>query len=565
MKKILMIVFCVSLIMGCQNNKESGNASSTNNVKQITDGIFMGEASSYNGEIIVEIEVNNGVLEKINLVKNDDTEAITSRAFPIVEENIIKYQNPNVDFVSSATFSSNAYKMAIKNAMEEAGFDVSSTPDLEIIKYEDTNATLVIVGGGPSGLTAAIEAKENGVENIILIEKEDILGGNGKFDEFFFDFPNTQAQKDAGISDSKEEYKELLKSYEGFETEEMLQKRVDEVWEFDKWLREHEIEANYVENDRNHTHSDSEEIGAYTQDRLESLAKELEIDIRTSTKMTDLIMDGNKVTGIECEYNGQPYKIMADRILVATGGFSSNKDLVKKYIPQASEYISSNTIGQTGDMIEIALKHDIMLSNMDVPQLFNLVITPTRYQFEAKTYGAIIVNKNGERFVNEQDYYSFEFGDAILAQEGGVGYFIYDNEKLNERTDGMGMGDYNKSSSLEELAEKLDINYENLISSIEEYQEIAAGKKEDKFGIEIDGMNVISLDSEYYYGAKIVPSIHMTYGGVQTDTKMRVLNNSGDIVENLYASGEVTASTGIYLESLVFGRLAGQEIAESLK
>lgn len=559
MKKFLASFFVVGMLAGCSPQSPAAKPK---------DGMWKGEAEGYNGRIAVEVKVEEGAVKDIVIDEINDTDAIVSRAVPILKERILAEQTPLVDSVSSATYTSFGIKKAVGKALNEAGFNfeevtlqtVSSQADDSV--YEDLNTTLVIAGGGPSGLTAAIEAKENGVEDIIIVEKLDILSGNGKFDEFFFDFPNTKAQKELGIEEDKESFKAELEEMGLIDSPAMLQKRVDEVFTFDAWLRKHGIEANTIDKDRSHMADETTLIGDYAQTILENHVKELGITVKTNTRMTDLLMENNKVTGIQVETNGHLYKISADRVLIATGGFCSNPELVQKYLPEVSHFISSNAIGATGDMVKIAEERGISLKHMDEVQLFNLVIPGTRYQLEAKSHGSIIVNKNGQRFVDENSYYDKEFGDAVLAQEGGVGYMIYPQEKVDERE--VGLGTYNKSDTLEELAGKLGINYENLVKSIEEFNEIADGKKEDPFGSDVQ-QPVIHLDSSAYYGTPIIPSVHMTYGGLEVDEHARVYDTEGNVIENLYAAGEVTATNGIYLESMVFGKAAGSEIAQSLK
>ncbi|MGE9994874.1 FAD-binding protein [Peptoniphilaceae bacterium SGI.137] len=567
-KAVLILLSSLLVLSACSNGKNKTDKPAASESKQevhenIKDGTYQGKAPSYNGVTEAEIVVKDKKLAEIHLLHTDDTESITSRAFPIVEKRILEGQTPNVDHVTSATYSSEGYMKAIGKAMKKAGFDIEKKYTPQDVKMEDTTAQLVVVGSGPSGMIAAIEAKEQGVNNIILIEKEDILGGNGKFDEFFFDFPNTQAQKDAGIEDNKEEYAELVRS-SSFEDKAFVDKRIDEAWNFDAWLRKHGIEANYVENKRDTAHSSSELIGPYLISKLEGLLHELNIDVRPANKMVDLKIENNVAKAVTVEHNGQKYNITADRILIATGGFSSNPDLVSKYIPEATGLISSNTIGQTGDFINIALDNNIQLGHMNERILFNRVIPGTRYQLEARTPGSLIVNKNGERFFNEEDTYSVEFVNKVLEQEGKKAYYIYDDEKLHEREGGMGMGEYNKSSSLKELTEKLGLNYDNVVKSIEHLNAVSRGEETDPLGNNDIGDKVISLDSKFYYGTPIVPSIHMTLGGLIVDPQMRVLNNDGQAVENLYAAGEVTATSGIFLEAHVMGRLAGEEIAKSL-
>ncbi len=171
-----------------------------------------------------------------------------------------------------------------------------------------------------------------------------------------------------------------------------------------------------------------------------------------------------------------------------------------------------------------------------------------------------MVNSDGQRFDDESTYFWVDFGDAVLAQDGA--YFIYDQEVLDVKLTGFGA--FNKSDSLEELADKLGVNYDNLVASITDYNKMAAQEMENPYS-DTTPERVISLDSSAYYGVKFTPALHMTYGGVVVNEMNQIINNSGEVVEGLYASGEVTATFNKYLESISYDIRAAQEIANSLK
>ena len=586
MKKIIALLLVVSLVLfGCSANTNVENPENAQEVNEpieqevnepeenvLSDGNYIATADGYGGELEVELIVKDGLMREVNLIKHDESSPVITRALPLIQERILEAQTPVVDSITGATFSSFAIKSAVAKAAKEAGVDFGEVamkaPDFEepTKELENDSTNFLIVGGGPAGLAAAISAKENGVEDIIVIEKLDILSGNGKFDMMFFNFANTKAQKELGIEDSAEALYEDLLAGKHFETNEKIWSRAQGVAQMDEWLRGMDIQLNYIDSGRNHFAESDAYAGEEVQDGLEARVKELDIDVRTGTKALDLIMDENKVVGVKVQKGDGTYDIMASSVLIATGGFCNNKDLLEEYIPEAVKFNTSNQIGATGDMIPVAIDHNLKLGNMDQNVMFGLAIPIHRDLTGAKTPGAVVVNKNGERFVNEQSTYGFDFANKVYEQEDHQAYYIYD-QKLFDSTYRLQkhnkLGLHYKTDTLEELANELGINAENLVKSVEQFNAAARGEIADPFAEKAFDIE-FSMDGPFY-GTVFEPVIHMTRGGIVTDEFTQVLNDDGEIVEGLYAAGEVTATQGIYLDAIVFGRLAGEKVAENLQ
>jgi len=557
--KLLSLVLAASMVfaVGCSSNEAKS-------------GTFSAKANGYGGELTVEVDTEGETIKDIRLVADHESSPVIKRAFPVIKERIIEAQSPVVDSVSGATFSSFAVKSAVAEAMKEAGkeFDkitmTTQGPAVEKKELEEVKTQLVVVGGGPAGLSAAIEAKENGVKDVILVEKLDILSGNGKFDMNFFDMINSEAQLANGNETTVEEFvNEMKKS--AWDTEERLYAQAEGANEVDAWLRGMGIELNHNYGATGHMAEADAYAGEEVQDGLEAKVKELEVDVRTGTKGLDLIMEDGKAIGVKVETKEGTYDIKADAVIVATGGFSHNKELLAKYAPGDENLATSNQMGATGDFVPVFEKHDIAMDKMDKLSIFKTIISGRR-DLTGAGDGFIFVNKNGERFVDETKS-GMDMGNAILEQEGGKAYYIYDQKlydsayRLKKHND---LGYHFKADTLEELAEKLGVNAENLVASIETYNKAIDGEMADPFREkQFDADKKFNTEGPFY-GVQVESAIHMTKGGVVADEKAQVLNTDGEVVEGLYAAGEVANTSGAYSASVIFGRVSGEEAAKHI-
>ena len=552
MKKIICLVTMASLLLaGCSTTNKGAKTS-------------QGTGHGYGGEIKVELSTEDGKITNINVVSNHETSVVYDRALPILTERIIEAQSPVVDSVSGATFTSFGVKKAVAEAMKEAGigeyeisFDTQG-PAVEKKDLEEVKTQLVVVGGGPAGLSAAIEAKQNGVEEVIVIEKLDILSGNGKFDMNFYDLINSEAQKANGIEDSAEALVADLRAEGAWDTDERLMAQAEGEMELDQWLRAMGINLNYNYGGRGHMAEADAYAGEHIQAKMEEKVNELGIDVRTGTKGLDLIMENGKATGVKVECKEGTYDIKAEAVIMATGGFSNNKELLAKYAPGTERLETSNQMGTTGDFIPVFEANDIKLEKMDNIRIFPNIISGRRDLTGGGS--TIYVNKNGERFIDETKG-GLTLGNAVLDQEGGA-FYIYDQdlyEKSYRLQKHNNLGYHVQADTLEELAEKLGINAENLVKTVETANKAVDGEIADPFREKALGDKI---DKGPYYGVKFEAGVHMTKGGVAANEKAEVLNNDDQVIEGLYAAGEVANSSAAYSASVVFGRISGEEAAK---
>lgn len=528
-----------------------------------------GTGDGFSGKIKVDVVTNGEKIEDIKVVSNSETSHIISRAFPILKERILKAQSPIVDSVSGASYTSFGVKKAVAEALKANGKDFgrirfnTKAPEQPVADLEAVNTDLVIIGGGPAGLAAAISAREAGLKNIILIEKLDILSGNGKYDMNFYDLINSEAQKANGINDSVEAL--IADNSNPLDTPERIRAQAEGAFVLDKWLRSFGVKLNYNYGKRGHMAESNAYAGAHIQDGMEKKVKELGIDVCTGTKGLDLIMKDGKAVGVKVQNKNNFYDINAKAVILATGGFSANKELLKKYVPGSEVFQTSNQLGATGDFIPVFEKNNIKTANLEVLNIFPFIIRQTR-DLTGGGDGFILVNKEGKRFTSESITYATRFSTAqkILAQPDSAAFYIYDQKlydssyRLQKHT---AQGLHVKANTLDELAEKLGIDKDNLKATVKEFNMAVRGEIKDPFREKLTKKEFMSEGP--YYGVQVESAVHMTRGGVVADEKTQVYYENGNVVKGLYAAGEVANSnSGAYSAAVIFGRIAGEEAAK---
>ena len=538
----------------------------------MTGSVAMAETYSatgngYHGEMTVNVTIEDGKITDVELGDNHETNVVIDRAFPVIRERILEANTADVDSVTAATFSSYAIKTAVADAMQQAGLEA---PKVAMQNAEKTateraaeSCDIVIVGGGPAGLAAAVSAKQtNADKNVILVEKLDILSGNGKFDMNFFDMINTEAQKAAGNDEWVGEAglaKFLEEKSSNGESAERIQVWANEEYNLDAWLRAMGVELNYNYGGTNHMAEDNQYSGEVIQAGLEKAAAELGVDVRTGTKGVDLVMEDGACKGVIVTNNaGETYTINAASTIITTGGFCSNKELLAEYAPGYEVFNTSNQMGTTGDFVKIFEQNGFKMENMGKMSFFSNLIVPYRdltggadMNLLANNEGALLPNKSG-----------MDRGTMIQEQPNGAAYYITDKTgyySFYRIRKHVGLGYYAEGATLEELAEKLSINAEGLKASVEQYNADAAAGAENA---QIAAVPKRALDAEGpYYGVRVEAANHMTKGGVVCNENAQVLNADDTVVPGLYAAGEVTWQGGGYSESVCFGKVAGAQAA----
>jgi len=594
LKKFLVFFLVITMVVGLAGCNKTEKVDTNESTTSIKDGVYEGVGTGKGGEIKVEVTIADDTITAIKVVSHNETPGFDT-AMETLTESIISKNSLEVDGVSGCTFTSNGFIEAVTKALTAAGATPEMLKKIDVtsssgVKEEVTEThDIVVIGAGGAGLSAAIEAKAAGAD-VIVLEKMPMAGGNTLISGAEYAAPNNWLQKEEGIEDSIELHiEDTLKGGDNKANEELVRVLAENALAGAEWLRD---EVGVVWEDELMFfggHSVKRSLvpaGASGREIISkqlAKAEEMNIPVLLNTKATALITDENgKVIGVEAEGENKNYTFNTNKaVIIASGGFGSNVEMRVKYNPDIDETIlSTNSTGSTGDGIIMAEKIGASLVGMEYIQTYPICdpLTGTLlYYDDARLYGhTIIVNKEGKRFVEElgrRDVMSM----AIKAQTGHVCYELLDQKgfeasKLQENhgpeLDYLYKNDLLvKADTIKEAADFFGIDAVELQKTVDKYNGYVADGKDPEF-------NKRSLPSTVevgpFYILKATPAVHHTMGGIKINTNAQVLDTEGNVIEGLYAAGEVTGGiqganrlgSNALADITVFGRIAGQNAAK---
>lgn len=548
-------------------------------------GTYNGKATGYGSDIEVAVDIENGVITDIKTTENE-TKAVGSQALDKMRERVITFNSIDVDRVSGATISSAAFLSAIDEALQTAGIDADklAKEDLKDEKKDSYDTSVVVVGAGGAGLSTAIELAQKGVD-VMIVEKAGITGGNTAYASAGMNAAETRLQKEENVPDTVDLFvKDTMEGGKNLNNPDLVNILASESSDAIDWLEENGVIFKQLKfsggQSEMRTHAPLNDegksipVGSYLVDKLTQKANELGIEIVYDAKVNEVIMEDGKAKGVKAETKDGSITVNADAVVIASGGFGGNMDLITHYNPDLEGYVSTNAKSIEGDAI--GFLEEIGANFIDMDQI---QIHPTVYQKNGSLIseglrgeGAILVNSKGERFYNELETRD-NVSAAILDQDGKNAWLIVDQgmydqsatiQKYAEK------GYLEEASDMKALAELIGCDEETIAKNIEGWNEIVKNNQDPDFGRE--GMDTVTSDLSKapYYAVQIAPGIHHTMGGVEVNTKSEVIDKDGNPIPGLYAAGEVTGGVhganrlggNAITDIVVFGRNAAKNASE---
>ncbi len=577
MKRTLSLLLAFVMVLGLAacggNTAQETTAAATAASEEAgiyTPGTYTGTAAGKNGDVKVEVTFSANAIDSVKVVEHSETAGISDGAIENIPAAIVENQSLAVDTVSGATITSDAILKAVADAVAQAGGDVEALKNAAAPAGEkeakELSADVIVVGGGGAGMAAATRLAQLG-KSVILVEKSGFLGGAISVSGGNQVVMGSQLQIDNGVADDSVE--SMVADFEANgankNNKEILTLFAENVGATTDWLvascgitfEEGLHQLGEYSHNRELAYTGG---GAGFAEAMRKAVEEAGVQVLLNTKAESLIADNGTVTGVKAASSGADYTLTAGDVVLATGGYGANKDMLTDEMKSALYYGPASS---TGEGIQMAQAVGAQTANMEYGKRYPNGIEVSEGMAKSTiagnivgwTMSAILVNKDGNRVVNEKAS-NRTILEEELKQEGGELYLLLDAEtfeawKAKLAPAGISDADIEKyleangtttpvfahGETLEEAAAAAGINADNLKATVEKYNGFVAKGSDDDFGRAATYLTKTIGEGPYYI-VEQKPRFATTMGGLVINTSMQVLNEAGEPISGLYAAGE---------------------------
>ncbi|MCK8350835.1 flavocytochrome c [Erwinia amylovora] len=539
-------------------------------------GVYQEKVEAEALKLHINVTLDTDRITDISLIPDAELDVDFTTTFESLRSRMLVANSPYVDAITGATTQSEALKKAVSRAL--------TTSSKEHVIEEGGNPQapqhydVVVVGSGGGGLAAAIQASEEGAK-VLVVEKMPTIGGNTIKASVGMNAAETRYQKQKGIQDSKALFfDETLKGGKSKNNQQLLRHLVDLAPEAIEWLARHDIELNDItitggmSIDRTHRPADRSAVGSFLISGLVKYINQRNIEVLLETSVDEILFEDGRVTGVKVvdEYNDSRI-FYAKSVIVATGGFSANREMVANYRPELDGFVTTNHKGATGSGIAMLQHIGAATVDMGEIQIHPTVEQTTSYLVSESIRGggAILVSQAGQRFLNEMETRD-KVSAQIIALPEKSAWIIFDDQvrQNNQAADEyIAKGFVVSAPTAYELAVKLNMDQETLQSTLARYNRFVGQQRDDDFGRQTALRH--PLRQGPFFAIRIAPGVHHTMGGVTIDSDTAVLDTHKQPIKGAWAAGEVVG--GIHganriggnavADIIIFGILAGRNAA----
>lgn len=590
--KFTALLLCGVLALSltaCGANDKPAPTSDANAKPSYTAGTYTGTANGMKGEISVDVTVSADAITDITVTSHQETYGIgyglETSPVEVLPKQIVETQSLGVDNITGATITTAAIKNAVASAVTEAGGDAEALKNVPVEKNPEDltlDADVVIAGAGAAGLAAGVEAARAGAK-VIILEKQGVTGGATTRSGGKLLAAGTKWQTKQGYEDTPQAMFDYMKTMAGAEqlNDEMLKAFCDDSVENMTWMEDmgvmiYDVEAIHQSLTPWRVHNTTNAAGHHgggmtdgfggnitvpmTEEYLKNNG-EIYYNTTAETILTDA--DGAIIGLSGTQADGSKITVNAKNVIIATGGYAANKEMMARYADTTEGFVTSVPVGNVGDGLTMAKEVNA--------QIYDAPATQTVYLDFNSGVGineeaGLIVNAEGKRVANEYTY-QYHVADAIAKSGSGYGWYIATaNDPAPTVQYAMTLDKTLKANSIEELAKLMEVDPAELQATVDRYNELCAAGNDEDFNKPADHM--IAVEGETYFALKLRPNVTVTFGGLVTDVQAQVLDAENNPIPGLYAAGEV-AFTGLFGDeypccgmaiggAVYFGRIAGQ-------
>lgn len=574
LKKPFSYFLIASLLSGCAKQPVNSVSKNTTATK-MTPGTYEASAEGHNGAVHVSVTVSEDKIENVEVKDNSETRGLSDPAIQLIPTQIVEYQTLSTDVVSGATYTTVAIREAVKDCIIQAGGNPDAynakIPNDEKGQKEELSSDVIVVGGGAAGMAATIRLEEAG-KSVILVEKTSSLGGTIRVSGGNQVVQGSKVQKEAGVTNDsvKSMEEDFLKNGDQLNDAELLGIYAKNVGAATDWLSD-DVGVRYNMEGGLHQLAEYainrelayDEGGIGAAETLNDKVHATDANVLLNTAAKHLIVENGKVAGVEAEsQKGKKYTLKADAVILATGGYGNNNDLLPASARNGLFYGLDSSNGE--GLVMAVEDANAGTTHMEyIKEYPNGVETSKKHakstiagNITAFSKAAILVNQKGERVVNEKAS-NHDILNALKKQSGETLYLVMDEATFNEwktklaaaglsedmidayvANNGKSEPVFTMGSTIKEAAEAAGIDGNALTKTIEKFNTYVEDGEDKAFHRAKEYLTSTFAEGNIYI-VEQKARYATTMGGLDVDGNPQVVDTNGKVIDGLYAAGEI--------------------------
>ncbi len=574
LKKPFSYFLIASLLSGCAKQPVNSVSKNTTATK-MTPGTYEASEEGHNGAVHVSVTVSEDKIENVEVKDNSETRGLSDPAIQLIPSQIVAYQTLSTDVVSGATYTTVAIREAVKNCIIQAGGnpDAYNTkiPNDEKGQEEELSSDVIVVGGGAAGMAATIRLEEAG-KSVILVEKTSSLGGTIRVSGGNQVVQGSKVQKEAGVTNDsvKSMEEDFLENGDQLNDAELLGIYAKNVGAATDWLSDdvgvrynmegglHQLAEYAIDRELAY-----DEGGIGAAETLNDKVHATDANVLLNTAAKHLIVENGKVAGVEAEsQKGKKYTLKADAVILATGGYGNNNDLLPASARNGLFYGLDSSNGE--GLVMAVEDANAGTTHMEyIKEYPNGVETSKKHakstiagNITAFSKAAILVNQKGERVVNEKAS-NHDILNALKKQSGETLYLVMDEATFNEwktklaaaglsedmidayvANNGKSEPVFTMGATIKEAAEAAGIDGNVLTKTIEKFNTYVEDGEDKAFHRAKEYLTSTFAEGNIYI-VEQKARYATTMGGLDVDGNLQVVDTNGKVIDGLYAAGEI--------------------------